>query len=643
MKFNSNRLFVLLGLLVLTVASGVAMNAQTVNATTDGRQMERLDRGVVAVKTDQGIFVSWRIFGTEGENVSYNLYRDGVKLNAKPLTVGNYLDEAGKATATYRVAAVIDGKEQPQSAAVPVWSANYLSVPLKVPAGGKTPDGVAYTYSANDCSIGDLDGDHQYEIIVKWDPSNSKDNSQRGCTGHVYLDAYKLDGTLMWRIDLGPNIRAGAHYTQFSVYDLDGDGKAEVACRTADGTIDGQGQVIGEAGKDYRILDSNSQSYGYVLSGPEYLTVFDGETGAVLDTVDFEPARGEVNDWGDTYGNRVDRFLAGVAYLDGKRPSLITTRGYYVGVVDGVTRGQTGVAAWDYQDGKLVQRWHFKAIYGGENSDYVNQGSHSLSAGDVDRDGKDEIVYGACVIDDDGTGLYSSKKEHGDALHLGDLDPNRPGLEIWQCFEHKPFGAALRDAGTGEIIFTYGPDIKDTGRACTADLDPRYPGEELWATRSPLYSSTGVKLGSPPPSCNFAIWWDGDLLRELLDHKWDNASKTGVGTIDKWDYLNHRPINLLTARGTLSNNGTKGTPCLQGDILGDWREEVIWRTEDSSALRIYTTTDVTEYRLYMLMHDPVYRLAIAWQNSGYNQPPHTGFYLGDGLSVPPLPDIYLAP
>ena len=320
------------------------------------------------------------------------------------------------------------------------------------------------------------------------------------------------------------------------VYDLDGDGKAEVARKTADGTVDGRGTVIGNANADYR------NSSGYVLSGPEYLTVFNGQTGAAMSTVDYDPPRGNVSSWGDNYGNRVDRFLACIAYLDGQRPSLVMCRGYYTRSV---------LAAWDFRNGKLTKRWVFD---GNNYSGYNGQGNHNLSVADVDGDGKDEIIYGACTIDDNGKGLYTSKLGHGDAMHVGDLDPNRPGLEIWSCFESTG-GAALRDARTGEIIFRWNR-TGDTGRACSADLIASSPGEEMWASGSPLFSATGKELGSAPKQCNFAIWWDGDELRELLDGT--TITKYGGGT-------------LLSASGCASNNGTKSTPCLQADILGDWR------------------------------------------------------------------------
>ncbi|WP_340402035.1 rhamnogalacturonan lyase [Paenibacillus sp. FSL H8-0079] len=579
--------------------------------------MEYLDRGVVAVKTGAGVFVSWRLLGTEGSNVSFNVYRDGTKVNATPITNStNLQDASGTSSSKYTVRAVVSGTEQAASAVASVWGNNYLSVPLSVPAGGTTPDGVAYTYSANDASAGDLDGDGEYELIVKWDPSNSKDNSQSGYTGEVFIDAYKLNGTRLWRISLGKNIRAGAHYTQFMVYDLDGDGKAEVAMKTADGTKDGTGVVIGDASKDYR------NSSGYVLSGPEFLTVFNGQTGKALSTVNYEPARGNVSDWGDNYGNRVDRFLAAVAYLDGERPSLVMARGYYT---------RTVLVAYNWRNGQLTKQWTFDSNTSG-NSGYAGQGNHNLSVADVDGDGKDEIVYGAMAVDDNGKGLYTTGLHHGDAMHLSDLDPDRPGLEVFQVHETPSnAGVEFRDAGTGQLIWGV-KTTKDIGRGMAADIDPRYKGAEVWADGS-LYTAKGQKLGTTlPSSTNFGIWWDGDLLRELLDSN----------RIDKWNYANSTTMNLLTASGVSSNNGTKSTPNLQADLFGDWREEVVWRTNDSSALRIYTTTAVTDKRIYTLMHDPVYRLGVAWQNVAYNQPPHTGFYLGEGMSTPPVPNIRYA-
>ncbi|WP_456115294.1 rhamnogalacturonan lyase family protein, partial [Steroidobacter agaridevorans] len=350
-------------------------------------QMERLSRGVVAVRTgSSSVYVGWRLFGNDPSGIAFNLYRStaggaATLLNGTPMTAStNFVDNSAPTTQanTYFVRPVLNGVEQANSASftLPANAATqqYLQIPLQIPAGGTTPSGEAYTYTANDLSIGDLDGDGEYEYVLKWDPTNAKDNSQSGYTGNVYLDAYELNGTRLWRIDLGRNIRAGAHYTQFIVYDLDGDGRAEVAAKTADGTRSGTGQVIGSASADYR------NSSGYVLSGPEFLTLFNGQNGAVLATTNYVPARGTVSSWGDSYGNRVDRFLAGVAYLDGQRPSLIMSRGYYTRAV---------IAAWDWRNGALTQRWTFDSNTSG-NSAYAGQGNHNLSIADVDTDGRQE-------------------------------------------------------------------------------------------------------------------------------------------------------------------------------------------------------------------------------------------------------------
>jgi rhamnogalacturonan endolyase len=509
----------------------------------------------------------------------------------------------------------------------------YLSVPIQPPPG----------YHANDCSVGDLDGDGEYEIVVHM-VGRGRDNSQGGVTTDPIFHAYKLDGTRFWEINLGKNIREGAHYTQFMVYDLDGDGRAEMVCKTADGTVDGRGKVIGDAAADHRTqpaapaeakANPTSQQVrrrgdrsGFVLSGQEYLTVFDGLTGAALTTVDFLPPRGgNGSGWGDSSGNRVDRFLACVAYLDGQRPSVVMCRGYYTRAV---------LAAWDWRSGKLTSRWVFDTEEGQPgNAEYRGQGNHNLTVADVDGDGKDEIIYGACVIDDNGLGLYSTKLGHGDAMHVTDHDPARPGLEVWSIHENersiagKP-GATFRSAATGEVYFSALAG-QDVGRGTAADIDPRHPGSEMWTNNGGLWNAKGILIGNRPRVANMAIWWDGDLLRELLD---------GVN-ISKWDYENEQETRLFSGRdvGLASNNGTKSNPCLSADILGDWREELVARSADGEEIRIYTTTIPTEHRLPTLMHDPHYRLSVAWQNVAYNQPPHTGFHLGVGMRPPPRPTI----
>lgn len=567
-----------------------------------------LERGLVAVPTEEGIFLSWRLLGTEPADLGFNVYRDGQLVNPQPIVSStNYLDTEGTLDSRYYVRPVLNQTELEPSETVAVWQQEYLAIPLQVPEGGVTPVGERYNYQANDGSVADLDGDGRYEIVLKWEPSNAKDNAHGGYTGNVYIDAYKFDGTFMWRIDLGPNIRAGAHYTQFMVYDLDGDGQAEIVMKTADGTIDGEGNVIGDPNADYR------NNNGYVLSGPEYLTVFHGLTGKALATIDYDPPRGNVAAWGDSYGNRVDRFLAGIAYLDGVRPSVIMARGYYT---------RTVLVAYNWEDNQLKQVWKFDTNQPGMAA-YMGQGNHQLSIADVDADGKDDIVYGSMTIGSDGKPLYNTRLGHGDALHVGDFHPERPGLEVYAVHESYPHQAGynLRDARTGEILWGV-PTNYDVGRGAAGKLDPNYPGYQFWASRSKVMTIDGQETDIHVPAMNFVIWWDKDLQRELLDGT----------TITKWDWENQRIVTLLSPRGAASNNGSKATPVLQADLFGDWREEVVWRSLDNRELRIYTTTDLTEHRLYTLMHDRMYRVAIAWQNVAYNQPPHPSFYVGEDMN-----------
>jgi len=649
------------------------------------RQMENLDRGLVAMRSgESNTFISWRLLATDPETIRFNVFRltDGanpVKLTRKPLSTStNFVDNQVdfSHTITYQVKPVgkkkvIEGKYTLEPGANKV---QYLSIPLRTPEN----------YSPGDCSAADLDGDGKYELVVHM-TGIGRDNGQNGLTTAPIFQAYKLDGTFLWEINLGLNIREGAHYTPFLVYDFDGDGKAELICKTADGTKDGIGNIIGDATADWRtktsggnmdpwaanpfqsfrreiqvpIPDSIPQMQGWepqnmdglipgpgmpdsivrqmppnrdrrprfrgdanplagkIASGPEYLTVFEGLTGRALATVDYLPERGDSGLWGDNNANRSERYLAGVAYLDGKHPSAVMCRGYYT---------RATLAAWDWHDGKLTRRWFFDSYDGTPgNEAYSGQGNHSLSVADVDQDGCDEIVYGACVIDHTGKGLYSTGYGHGDALHCSDLDPERPGLEVFQVHEDIRKSALVaaghfRDAGTGELIWGL-PASEDVGRGMCADIDPRYAGSECWSIASDgLYSAKGEKITDKRPrSCNFAIWWDSDLTRELLDRN----------TISKWDYENGQDVQLFRADSCNSINGSKATPNLSADLFGDWREEVILSHINGKELRIFTTTIPTEHRLVTLMHDPQYRLAIAWQNVAYNQPPHPSFYLGN--------------
>lgn len=594
--------------------------------------MEKIDRGLVAVRSNDQVFISWRLLATEPHTTGFNLYRQekGEKprlLNAKPLTKGtNFVDSAeGVDDATsYLVSAVVDGVETEPSNPVGVWMKGYLEFPIQVAPG----------YRAGDCSIGDLDGDGQYEIVLH-QIKNPKDNSHTGITGSPILDAYEFDGTRLWRIDLGRNIREGEHYTQFMVYDLDSDGSAEIVCKTADGTIDGQQKIIGDATKDYRNQDPQSRSFGRVLEGPEYLTVFSGRTGAALQTVDYIPSRDPIDGWGgiggnggnDNYGNRCDRFLACVAYLDGHRPSVIMCRGVY---------GRIVMAAWDWQDGHLSQKWIFDSGISyrpfNDASEYSGMGGHSLSVADVDADGRDEIVYQAMVVDDDGKGLYSTGLRHGDAMHISDMIPSRPGLEVFSVQENEAStvrfqtpGAAMRDAKTGEILWSHSPGV-DVGSGLAADIDPRHPGFEAWGGPGGLRNAKGESIGRAPRNSAYAIWWDGDLLRELIGFG---------GRIYKWDWEAEQERMIFSAEG----RGAPRGPNLIGDIFGDWREEMVLASPDGQSLRVFTTTSPTEHRLYTLLQDPQYRLSLVWQNVVYNKPPHTSFFLGQEMQLPANPSI----
>ncbi|NBE95308.1 rhamnogalacturonan lyase [Nonomuraea sp. KC401] len=582
----------------------------TPTAPADAKQAEDLDRGLISVRSGNGNLVSWRLLGTEPRDTSFNVYRGGTRI-ATVTDSTNHLDAGAPSDASYTVRPLTGGAEGPASEPSLRFGDGYLDVPVSPPGG----------HHANDASVGDLDGDGRLDLVLKWEADNSKDNSQSGTTDVVYIDGIKLDGTRLWRINLGRNIRAGAHYTQFQVYDYDGDGRAEVAMKTADGTVDGRGTVIGNANADHR------NSSGYVLSGPEFLTMFDGRTGAALSTVNYDPPRGNVSSWGDSYGNRVDRFLAGTAYLDGQRPSLIMARGYYTRSV---------IAAWDFRDGRLVKRWTFDSNASG-NGSYAGQGNHSLTVGDVDADGRDEIVYGAAAIDDDGGRLWNVGWGHGDAAHLGDLDPGRPGQEYVKISEsgNRP-GLYMVDARTGQVLWRTGSgsgsDGEGPGRGVAADIHAGSPGAESWASgagQNGLRNTSGTVVGRQPSSANFLSWWDGDPVRELLDQTRIDKYGTGGET------------RLLTASGVHSNNGTKANPSLSGDILGDWREEVIWPTTDNRALRIYATPHVTTTKIHTLLHDPQYRVALAWQNTAYNQPPHPSFFIGDGMSTPPQPRVHV--
>lgn len=589
---------------------------------------EKLSRGLIGIPTEEGMYFSWRMTLEDAAGLQFDLYRSSgggaeVKLNKEPIDrTSDFLDRTVDYTVDNRWTLKATTGE------VATWTRlkgeernPYLSIPICKPEDGEIA-GEPFTYTANDCSVGDLDGDGEYEIILKWSPSNSKRPPQRGFTGNTYLDAYKMDGTRLWRIDLGPNVRSGAATTNFLVFDFDGDGCAEICCKTGDGTVDGLGHRIGDAQVDWRTWDKKSPTYGKIVNGPEYLTVFEGRTGKELDSKEYIPTRYPLDGWGgvggncgnDNTGGRSDRFTAGVAFLDGKTLSPVMVRGWY---------GRTVVAAWTFTNGALKHTWTFDSAAPGWET-YSGMGNHSVTVADFDGDGCDEICVGAMTVDHDGKGLFTTGLRHGDALHAGRFIPSRQGMQVFGVHENegdneivkRTPAVAMFDGATGEIIWQDGLG-QDAGRGVAADIDPRYDGAECWCNIGGLRrGDTGeIICNRKPDSCNFTIYWDADPLAELLDHV----------SISKWNWNAESTDLLLKAEGVVSNNGTKGNPCLSGDILGDWREEVIWPSEDQTELRIYSTTIPAVDRRATWMNDRQYRLAIAWQNVAYNQPPHPSF------------------
>lgn len=630
------------------------------------RQMEKLDRGLIAIKTDGGVYLSWRlfdsednIFGSADKNVSFNVYRDGKKIS-EVATKTNYVDST--VGTNYSVAPVINGVEGDKCDAVTVNENSYFDIPLSKPDDETIydPSGnelATYSFFPADCSTGDVDGDGEYEIIVKWTSSEHDVGSpgDPAYSGTVHLAAYKLDGTKLWKNDiaLGKNVYSSAHTVQFLVYDFDGDGKSEVICQTSLGSKDGQGKYVSNAAQtdeeikaitDEQNSTADYRGYGRVVEGKEFLTVFNGETGVAMDTINLPTTRGSENgvDYGDDFGNRSNRFVSDIAYLDGEKPYAIYLRGYYFGR-NGKQRTSIAGISWDgtalsptYRfDTQKGQDGYYDGAY-----QYVGNGNHNCTVADVDNDGKDEFITGALCMEVNDNNEFRPKwctyLQHGDALHIGNYDPTHTGFEFFTVHEDSgtnslsgnditlDFGMSVIDAETGNIMFHEGASA-DTGRGVMANVGAG-GYYQIWSAKNSARQSNGGTdfttatslTGRNTPSMNFRIFWDGDLYDNLLN---------GANITD-WNGRNMSNIFSAGNYDCVSINGTKANPSLQADLFGDWREEVVYPTSDGTALRVFSTTDTTDYKIKTLMQDPVYRSGVAAEQTAYNQPPHVGFYMG---------------
>ena len=624
------------------------------------RFTDNLDRGLVAVNMGGSTFLSWRILADEYFGVTYNVYRDGVKLNTEPLTVSNYTD-SGVGT-NYTVKAVVNGMEQSQSASISsLWPSSEKGNPVDMYLSGRIDltlatvydrngNDVTANYSPNDAEFADLDGDGQLEMIIK--RLNTVDAAnvypQSNTTEFVVIDAYDINwqrgtATLMWRIDCGPNM-VSLNSTEINViaYDWDMDGKAEVVLRGADNMIvygsDGRRQLytIGDMTVNTRNTfdPANGAQYAWTHTGSEYLLYMNGQTGALYQQMDYPLKRLEYAstlpaEWGGRgYGHNSSKYFFGAPYFDGRKPSLFMARGIY---------GTHKMIAMDLRDGQWTETWRWNCR--DTSSPWYGQGYHNFVVADVDEDGRDEIVYGSMVIDDNGKGLYTTGYGHGDAQHVSDFNPYRKGLEFFGCLEDEPtWGCNYRDAATGEMLYKF-TSTGDDGRCMMDNISNTYPGSLGHSSASQTISSVTrgevseagsiFHFKSTNISLNFRIYWDGDLLSELLD---------SPGTMGQPMIYKPEVGRLLTGAAGNMNNDSKNNACFQGDIIGDWREEIVVRN-GSNAVSIYTSVIPSENPIPSLWFDHQYRQAMVWQMMAYNQPPHVSYFVGEleGYTTAPPP------
>jgi len=642
-------------------------------ATQTTIAQEKLNRHVMAVPqsaSGSNYLVSWRMLDTDDDYTTFDVIKNGTVIASDINNSTNYLETKGSKTAKYQIVTKHNGEVVSTTEPITPWQDVYATMTLDRPSDVTFHD-KTNNYSPNDCSVADADGDGNLELLVKWEPSYPADNSQGGFTGPTFFDCYKIieaDGKLtaqkLWRIDMGHNIRSGPHYIPFLFYDFDGDGKAELIVKTGPGTIDGTGRYVSDAADENAIRSvDNTKEYlnggGQVMYGPEFLTVFNGETGSAVHTVYYNPNRGcfvggspegRFDIWGDDYGNRSERYLATVAHLDASQPthaSAVMCRGYYT---------RSYLWAVDFNGEKLSTRWrhaslsnktvlthdsqgnkdvrtYTKATYAGTtHCTAYSQGNHNISVADVDGDGMDEIIYGSAAIDHDGTLLWSTGLNHGDAIHVGDLMPDRPGLEVFQIHEDPPFGMHICDAATGELLIHMTGD-GDTARGIAADFTPERGYEFCYFGDGNMYNApTGAIVGGASAQ-NFRIYWDGDIYDEILNDKGGGHNQPFLEKYNGGGLVVDGK-RLFEHGYTTSCNGTKTSPCLQADIFGDWREELIFfNGSDKTTINIFSTALKTEARVPCLMFDHVYRMGIAWQNVGYNQPPHLGYYLPNATAA----------